>query len=85
MFRPTVAGRAPLEVELQPGQDYYWCSCGLSKRQPFCDGSHITTLFTPVRFRVEEAGKRYLCACKQSGDAPYCNGAHESLTDEETS
>jgi CDGSH-type Zn-finger protein len=54
---------------------YYWCSCGLSRKQPFCDSSHIPTAFKPVVFQVEERVKEvYLCLCKHTTSPPYCDG-----------
>ena len=60
------------------GQNW-WCACGESRNQPFCDGSHKTTPFTPVKFTAEKSGKVWLCGCKQSGTKPYCDGTHKSL------
>ena len=79
MAEPQSAQKSPYAVELAPG-DYWWCSCGLSKRQPFCDGSHKAGgVFTPVRFSVAEAQKVWLCGCKHSGGKPYCDGSHQKL------
>ena len=79
MAEPQSAQNSPYAVELAPG-DYWWCSCGLSKRQPFCDGSHKAAgVFTPVRFSVAEAQKVWLCGCKHSGGKPYCDGSHQKL------
>jgi len=63
---------------LDPGT-YYWCACGRSRNQPFCDGSHPGTGFAPVQFTVDERKKLWLCGCKHSGTAPYCDGTHKSL------
>jgi len=76
--RPNIAQRAPYAVELAPG-DYWWCACGRSLRQPFCDGSHKGTAFTPVKFSVSEAQKLWLCGCKHSGKTPLCDGSHNTL------
>jgi CDGSH-type Zn-finger protein len=66
-------------VELAPG-DYWWCACGLSKRQPFCDGSHKAAgEFTPIKFTATEAQKVWLCGCKNSSNKPYCDGTHNKL------
>jgi len=75
---PEVAQRSPYAVELAPG-DYWWCQCGRSKRQPFCDGSHKTTGFTPVKFSVSEAQKVWLCGCKRTAGKPFCDGSHKRL------
>jgi CDGSH-type Zn-finger protein len=67
---------SPIEVHLEAGKQYYWCSCGQSKNQPFCDGSHKGTDFEPKAFSVDEAKSVWLCACKKSANAPFCDGAH---------
>ncbi len=67
---------APYVVEVTEGKDYYWCSCGKSKSQPFCDGSHQGTTFEPVAFKAEETRMVYLCGCKKTGNAPFCDGSH---------
>ena len=78
MSNPVIAQKAPYAVELKPG-DYYWCACGQSKNQPFCDGSHKGTGFTPTKFTLTEAKTVYLCGCKHTATAPFCNGTHKSL------
>lgn len=75
---PVSPQKAPYAQELTPG-DYWWCACGQSKRQPFCDGSHKTTSFTPLKFTLSEAKKVWLCGCKHSKDKPFCDGTHKSL------
>ena len=75
---PVCAQKAPYALELTPG-DYWWCACGQSKKQPFCDGSHKTTAYTPVKFTVTEAEKKWLCGCKRTKNPPYCDGTHKSL------
>ena len=62
-MNPLIAQKAPYAVEVTAGQSYYWCSCGQSKAQPFCDGSHKTTSFTPVAFTAEKTETVYLCGC----------------------
>jgi len=79
MSDPVVAGKTPIEVELEAGTSYWWCACGRSKNQPWCDGSHAGTDFQPKEFRVDSAGKYWLCACKHTANAPFCDGAHELL------
>lgn len=78
MSEPIIAARVPCVLALEPGE-YYWCSCGASKSQPFCDGSHAGTEFTPLKFKVESATTMALCACKHTKNAPKCDGSHASL------
>ena len=78
MPEPVTPQKSPYAVELAPG-DYWWCACGLSKRQPFCDGSHKRTGIEPVRFSVSEAQKVWLCGCKHSASKPFCDGSHSRL------
>ena len=79
MSEPVVAQKGPFAVEIEAGKDYYWCACGRSAKQPFCDGSHRVTEFTPKPFKAEKSGQAYLCGCKRSKNAPYCDGSHRSL------
>ncbi len=76
---PVVAARKPIMVELEAGKDYYWCRCGRSQSQPFCDGSHRGTSFTPQKFTAEKSDKVALCQCKHTANAPYCDGTHATL------
>jgi CDGSH-type Zn-finger protein len=78
MSQPTIASKAPAILELDAGT-YFWCACGNSSKQPFCDGSHRGTEFRPKKFTLEENKKVFLCNCKQSDDAPFCNGTHRKL------
>lgn len=85
MSKPKIADRKPIKVELKKGEEQYWCACGLSNNQPYCDGSHRTTDITPVKFEVEETGDAYLCMCKHSNNAPYCDGTHAKLPETDSS
>ncbi len=76
---PAIGGRAPVTVEVEAGKSYWWCACGLSKRQPFCDGSHNVTSFTPVEFKPTTSEKIWFCACKRSAKKPMCDGSHKRL------
>lgn len=78
MAEPTCAQKAPYGIDLAAG-DYFWCACGLSKKQPFCDGSHKGTEFTPKKFTITQAEKKWLCGCKQTRNAPFCDGTHKAL------
>lgn len=78
MTEPVIAKKSPYVVELQPGT-YFWCACGRSKNQPFCDGSHKGTSFTPQAFVVEEKVVLALCGCKHTQDKPFCDGTHSDL------
>ena len=79
MSHPVVAGEFPKDIELKKGEEYHWCSCGRSKNQPFCDGSHRKTGFTPLAFKAESSEKAFLCMCKHTKNPPYCDGSHKSL------
>lgn len=78
MTEPVIAAKSPCGVELEPGS-YWWCSCGRSKAQPFCDGSHSGTGFSPMEVVVKEKGTVWLCACKHTKTPPYCDGTHSKL------
>jgi CDGSH-type Zn-finger protein len=79
MSTPTIAGKAPIPVELEAGKTYAWCSCGNSSKQPFCDGSHKGTDFTPTMMKAEESKTAYMCACKHTSNPGFCDGSHKSL------
>ena len=78
MAQPDIGGRAPEILDLDPGE-YWWCACGKSGNQPFCDGSHQGTEFEPRRVELAEAKRVALCTCKRTINAPYCDGAHNNL------
>ena len=79
MSEAVVAQKAPCAVQVEAGKTYYWCSCGKSAKQPFCDGAHKGSAFTPTAFTAEKTETAYLCACKHTKNAPFCDGAHKSL------
>ena len=79
MTEPVVAARAPAKVTLEAGKDYWWCACGKSARQPFCDGSHKGSEFSPVKFTPTQSGDVWFCACKHSAKKPMCDGTHKTV------
>ena len=79
MSNPTIARKGPYAVELQAGKLYAWCACGRSANQPFCDGAHMGTSFTPHPFTAEETKTGYLCGCKHTANPPFCDGSHTEL------
>lgn len=79
MTKAQVAQKSPYAVEVEAGKSYWWCACGRSKNQPFCDGSHKGTEFTPQEYTAAETGTVYFCGCKQSRNGVLCDGTHQSL------
>lgn len=79
MSKPEIASKTPFAVDVEQGKEYYWCACGKSKAQPFCDGSHKGSEFEPVKYSAAESKTVYFCGCKQSANAPLCDGTHKSL------
>ena len=79
MAEPNVAQKAPFKVDVVAGKAYFWCACGLSKSQPFCDGSHKGSGFVPVEFKPEQAEEAWFCTCKRTGNKPMCDGSHKKL------
>lgn len=80
---PVIADNKPVKVTLSKGQEYHFCTCGRSKSQPFCDGSHIGTSFNPKVIVSDEDGEAFLCACKHTGNVPFCDGTHQQFTNEQ--
>ncbi|WP_133510603.1 glutamate synthase-related protein [Candidatus Thiosymbion oneisti] len=79
MEKPIAADNKSIETRLEAGETYYWCACGKSAKQPFCDGSHKGSSFTPKPFKAEESEAAYLCMCKLTKHPPYCDGSHKSI------
>jgi CDGSH-type Zn-finger protein len=79
MSEPNIAQKGPYPVEVEAGKSYFWCSCGLSANQPFCDGSHKTTDHTPVKFEATESKTVYFCGCKHTASPVMCDGSHAKL------
>ena len=79
MKKPTMAGRIPIPVQLEAGKTYAWCACGKSSKQPFCDGSHKGTEFSPKVFVAEETKTSYMCNCKHTANQGFCDGTHKTL------
>lgn len=79
MGEPQIAGRAPVPVDVIAGKTYWWCACGRSAKQPFCDGSHKGTEFTPMEWTAIDTKRMFFCACKRTHGAPLCDGTHKSV------
>ncbi len=76
---PIAAGKAPIKVAVEAGKDYWWCSCGKSAAQPFCDGSHKGTGLAPMKYTAEADGDAWFCACKATAKSPMCDGSHKKI------
>ncbi|MFZ1773595.1 MAG: CDGSH iron-sulfur domain-containing protein [Rhizobiaceae bacterium] len=79
MTKGAIAAKAPIKVDVEAGKSYFWCACGQSKNQPFCDGSHKGSEFSPVKWTAETDGPKWFCACKQTNGQPFCDGSHKAL------
>ncbi|WP_374546349.1 CDGSH iron-sulfur domain-containing protein [Rhodoblastus sp.] len=79
MSEPVIAHKGPYPVEVEAGKTYFWCACGKSAKQPFCDGSHKGSGFAPIPYKAETSGEIWFCGCKHSADKPFCDGTHETL------
>ncbi len=76
---PVIAQKGPFQVTVEAGKSYWWCACGRSASQPFCDGSHKGTGLAPVEYKPAESGDAWLCGCKQTATRPLCDGTHARL------
>ncbi len=83
MNNPIIADNKPKQVILIKNKEYHFCVCGRSNTQPFCDGSHKGTSFSPLVFNAEKDGESFLCACKHTANAPYCDGTHKQFSNEQ--
>ena len=79
MSTPEISQKSPYPVEVTSGSKYFWCACGKSAKQPFCDGSHEGTDFTPLKYQATEDKTLYFCGCKHTAGAPLCDGSHNQL------
>jgi len=77
--QPVIAQKSPFAVEVEAGKSYWWCSCGKSAGQPFCDGSHQGSTFTPVEYKAEKSETVHFCGCKHSANGVKCDGSHQKL------
>jgi len=79
MTTPKIAQKAPYPVDVEAGKTYFWCACGMSSKQPFCDGSHQGSGMEPMKYTAQDSKKLFFCGCKATANAPLCDGAHSSL------
>lgn len=75
----VIAQKSPFVVQVEAGKSYWWCACGKSATQPFCDGSHKGSEFTPVEYKAVKSEAVYFCGCKHSGNGVLCDGTHKKL------
>ena len=73
------AGNSPIGIDVLEGKSYFWCTCGISSKQSFCDGSHKGTEFVPLKYLADQSKKVFFCSCKQTNDQPLCDGSHNIL------
>jgi CDGSH-type Zn-finger protein len=79
MSEAQIAQKSPFKVDVVAGKSYFWCACGKSQSQPFCDGSHKGSGFAPVKFEATEAKTVFFCGCKHTAKPPFCDGTHSKL------
>ena len=78
MKKGNRAGDSPIGIDVLEGKSYFWCTCGISSKQPFCDGSHKGTGFVPFKYLADQSKKVFFCTCKQTNDQPMCDGSHNA-------
>ncbi len=78
--KPKIAQTSPIPVDVEAGKSYFWCTCGQSARQPFCDGSHKDSGFNPMKWTADKDGKKFFCGCKMTEGQPFCDGTHNKLS-----
>ncbi len=83
MTQPIIASNQPARIALEKDRKYFFCTCGKSSKQPFCDGSHQGSEFTPMAFVCSESKDYFLCQCKHSANKPYCDGSHKAFSDDQ--
>ena len=79
MDAAKIAQKSPFAAEVAAGRQYWWCACGRSAKQPFCDGSHKDTGFTPIMYEADKSGTVWFCGCKRTNSRPLCDGTHQTL------
>ena len=79
MSEAVIASKTPFGVDVEAGKSYWWCACGKSAKQPFCDGSHKGSEFIPIQFDATKSEKLWFCGCKHSAKPPFCDGTHKKL------
>jgi len=79
MADPVIAAKSPYAIAVEEGKEYWWCSCGRSQNQPFCDGSHKGSEFSPLCYKAEKSTTVYFCGCKHTKHAPQCDGSHAGV------
>jgi len=79
MSEPVIAQNSPYGADVEAGKDYWWCACGRSESQPFCDGSHKGSGLSPQQYVATDSTKIWFCGCKKTGDVPICDGTHSKI------
>jgi CDGSH-type Zn-finger protein len=79
MTTPIVAQKSPYATDVEEGKTYYWCACGRSAKQPFCDGSHKDTGISPTPYKADASKKVWFCGCKASNNGVMCDGSHNKI------